>query len=177
MTAEFCKTFSTDPSSTLPIGLHGDGAPFQAKMRDSLEQFSWNLPAHPQSTRIVFTAIPKKFVAPGTYNALLDVFSWSMQIMMEGVMPARRHDGTAFDSSAKGAHDSAFRIEAAGSEISLRMFSTDSRRLGLLQFGVLLSVMVEREDLLALQGHKKPRLSYGFPWLQLEILSVFGRGI
>ena len=78
MTKEFCTTFNADPLTTFAIGLHGDGAPFQAKMKDSLEQFSWNLPADPKSSRVVFTAIPKKFVGPNTFDAILSIFgAWT----------------------------------------------------------------------------------------------------
>ena len=120
LTTAFCNTFHTDPAVTLAMGLHGDGAPFQAKMKDSLEQFSWNFPADPHSSRIVFTAIPKKFVAAETFNAILDVFAWSMTVLLDGVMPKLRHDSSPFDSNSKGAGDSKFRINAAGQAIAVR---------------------------------------------------------
>ena len=93
-----CSRTGLDPKTTLPIGLHGDGAPFAAKMRDSLEQFSWNLCSHPTSTRIVFTAIPKKFVGPRTMEQILSVLTWSMKCLKEGIMPCCRHDGTEFNN-------------------------------------------------------------------------------
>ena len=120
MTKEFCETFNTDPGSTFPIGLHGDGAPFQAKMKDSLEQFSWNLAADPKSSRVVFTAIPKKFVGPNTFDAILDIFVWSMNILLQGHMPTKRHDGSAFNSSRIESNDSKLRISLAGTPIPFR---------------------------------------------------------
>ena len=55
-----CKV---DCSTVVPLGLHGDGVPFAAKMRDSLEQFSWNVITISSSSRILFTGIPKSYVA------------------------------------------------------------------------------------------------------------------
>ena len=40
---EWCQKFQGEPSKMLPLGLHGDGVPFAAKMRDSLECLSWNI--------------------------------------------------------------------------------------------------------------------------------------
>ena len=96
-----CSRTGLDPTTVLPIGLHGDGAPFAAKMRDSLEQFSWNLCSQPTSTRIAFTAIPKKFVGPRTMEHILSVFTWSMKCLKEGTMPSCRHDGTDFNAVDK----------------------------------------------------------------------------
>ena len=68
-------------------------------MRDSLEQFSWNMCADPSGARIVFTAIPKKFCGAGTYDRLMEIFSWSMIQLLHGKMPSVRHDGADFTSS------------------------------------------------------------------------------
>ena len=113
MVKEFCDTFKTNPDKTFPIGLHGDGAPFQAKMKDSLEQFSWNFPAEDKSSRMLFTAIPKKFVGPRTFDSLLDIFAWSLQVLQIGILPAVRHDGTPFDTNVQGADDSKWRVNNA----------------------------------------------------------------
>jgi hypothetical protein len=120
MTKEFCTTFQTDPRSTFAIGLHGDGAPFQAKMKDSLEQFSWNLCADPKSSRVVFTAVPQKFVGPNTFDAILSIFAWSMDILLRGKMLTKRHDGSPFASSKDDSNDSKFRIDLAGKPIPFR---------------------------------------------------------
>ena len=34
---DWCQKFQVEPSRMLPLGLHGDGIPFAAKMRDSSE--------------------------------------------------------------------------------------------------------------------------------------------
>ena len=96
---EFCEAMGCDPAFILPLGLHGDGAPFAAKMRDSLEQFSWNLVADSKSSRIVFATIPKKFVCEGTFDAILEIFAWSVKQLLLRLMPSVRHDGTPFDKS------------------------------------------------------------------------------
>ena len=91
---EFAFAFGVDAAKVIPLGLHGDGVPFAAKMTDSLEQLSWNFCAQPASQRILFTAIPKSAVAGrGTWDALLGVFSWSMRQLALGVWPSLRHDG------------------------------------------------------------------------------------
>ena len=112
LTKSFCDTTGCDPAVTLPIGLHGDGAPFAAKMRDSLEQFSWNLCADPKSSRVVFTAIPKKFVGEGTFDAILEIFAWSMRVLLLGRMPTKRHDGTPFNET-----DSSRRKQMSGAAL------------------------------------------------------------
>ena len=72
---EWCAQFGFDKEVVLPIGLYGDGVPFKAKMRDSLEQFSWSFCCQPESFRCVFTAIPKSAVAgKPTWDALLQFF-------------------------------------------------------------------------------------------------------
>jgi hypothetical protein len=68
-------------------------------MRDSFEQFSWNLVADSKSSRIVFATIPKKFVCEGTFDAILEIFAWSMKQLLLRLMPSVRHDGTPFDKS------------------------------------------------------------------------------
>ena len=37
-----CKNMGLDPNMVLPIGMHGDGVPYLAKMKDFLEVMSWN---------------------------------------------------------------------------------------------------------------------------------------
>ena len=112
---EFCEATGCDPSITLPIGLHGDFAPFAAKMRDTLEQFSWNLIADSSSSRIVFATIPKKFVCDVTFDAIVAIFAWSMKHLLLGTMPTARHDSTPFDKS-----DSAARKKDAGETLPFR---------------------------------------------------------
>lgn len=98
------RQFNVDPARMVPLGLHGDGVPFAAKMRDSLEQISWNLCAQPASQRLLFTAVPKSAVAGRqTWDALFTVFSWSMRHLMLGTFPSARHDGAPWIIKCQGA--------------------------------------------------------------------------
>jgi len=118
--SESCSKTGLDPLTVLPIGLHGDGAPFAAKMRDSLEQFSWNLCSQPTSTRIVYTAVPKKFVGANTMEAILAVFTWSMKCLALGKMPVARHDGSEFVSSDRlSSKKQQSRVQLAGVSIGV----------------------------------------------------------
>ena len=98
LVADFSKTFRLAAEDLIPIGLHGDGAPFATKMRDSLEQLSWNFLAGSKNKRFVFTAIPKSCCSANTMDEILAVFAWSMRVLAQGKMPAARHDGVPFGS-------------------------------------------------------------------------------
>jgi hypothetical protein len=39
----WCAKMEVDLQKMIPLGIHGDGVPFAAKMRDSLECISWNI--------------------------------------------------------------------------------------------------------------------------------------
>jgi hypothetical protein len=56
---EWCAHVCVDKRMVVPIGLHGKGVHFKAKMRDSLERFIWSSCCQPQAPRMVYTAIPK----------------------------------------------------------------------------------------------------------------------
>ena len=118
---EACEKTGLDEKEVLAIGLHGDGAPFSAKMKDSLEQFSWNLCSDPKSTRILFTAVPKSYTGPETYEDILKVWQWSLQCLASGKMPTCRHDGTAFSAEdRKHAKCEKSRVLLAGDSIGCR---------------------------------------------------------
>jgi len=83
-----------DRSKMIPLGIHGDGVPFAAKMRDSLECISWNILTDPAGLRILFTCFPKSATAERhTWDCLFEIFSWSMRHLLMGVWPSKRHDG------------------------------------------------------------------------------------
>lgn len=118
--SESCSKTGLDPATVLPMGLHGDGAPFAAKMKDSLEQFSWNLCSQPTSTRIIFTAIPKRFVGENTMNDILQIFTWSMKCLASGKMPSSRHDSTDFVASDRASTSKQkSRVQLAGASIGV----------------------------------------------------------
>ena len=84
----------------VPIGVHGDGAPFKAKMKDSLEQISWNLCGVESADRFLFVTLPTSAVAGReTWDCIWDVFAWSMRCCLVGSWPSRRHDKTAWRQS------------------------------------------------------------------------------
>ena len=56
-------------NSIITLGLHGDGVPFAAKMRESLEQLSRSLVADPVAPRILFTSIPQSAMLGRKYWA------------------------------------------------------------------------------------------------------------
>ena len=98
----WCKRFDTEVQTTVPIGLHGDGVPFAAKMRDSLECVSWNIITDISGDRFLYTCFPKSFAAGrSTWDALLEVFAWSMKQLMLGLWPGCRHDGRPWQPSDK----------------------------------------------------------------------------
>lgn len=90
----FCAEFGTDANITYPIGLHGDGVPFKAKMADSIEQFSWSFASDPSSPRILFCVVPKSFCAGrDTYEDILAAFAASLKVSATGQHATQRLDG------------------------------------------------------------------------------------
>ncbi len=88
--------------SLIPLGLHGDGVPYSK--RQSLEALSWNLPGKPLWDRILFTAVPKKFLCScgcrgkHSWDKILEVWAWSMRLLALGTHPTNRHDGGQLDT-------------------------------------------------------------------------------
>ena len=71
-------------------------------MRDSLEQLSWSLVVDPSAPRILFTAIPKSaMLGRKSWDAVLQVFAWSMQQLALGRWPTTRHTGEAWANADK----------------------------------------------------------------------------
>jgi hypothetical protein len=102
ISTEWATMFHKDMNKITPVGLHGDGVPFAAKMRDSLEQLSWSLAADPTAPRILFTALPKStMLGRKTWDAVLQVVAWSMQQLALGSWPTSRHTGEAWASTDK----------------------------------------------------------------------------
>ena len=94
--------FQKSMNNIIPLGLHGDGVPFAAKMRDSLEQLSWSLAADPAAPRILSTAIPNSAMLGRKYwDSVLQVFAWRMQQLALGFWPKSRHTGQAWASTDK----------------------------------------------------------------------------
>ena len=93
----FCAEYKVPLEQTYPVGLHGDGVPFQAKMSDSIEQFSWSFCSDNASPRVLFCVVPKSFCAGRqTYEDILAVFVLSMKILASGHHATKRLDGQDF---------------------------------------------------------------------------------
>jgi hypothetical protein len=118
----FAETFGVELSSVIPLGLHGDGVPFSAKMGDSLEQLSWNCPADQGSSRVLFAAVPKSCMFKAeTMDALLSVWSWSMRCFVNMQYPSLRHDGAPFSAKDKArARVAGHRLSFAGCLAQIR---------------------------------------------------------
>ena len=85
------------PSDYIPLGLHFDGVPFGSQVfySDSLELFSLNFPCSTDGIRVPFTSVQKThLVKHVTYNAILEILSWSLKHLAFGTLPVQRHDGT-----------------------------------------------------------------------------------
>ena len=60
---QWASRFHKDPARILGVGIHWDGVPFAAKLRDSLEQVSWNFLGLPHGIRILCAPVPKSSVS------------------------------------------------------------------------------------------------------------------
>ena len=84
----------------VPLGLHGDGVPFNALRTRSLEVFSMNFPAAvgpAKAVRVPLTAVPKHMLAKGddgTFQAICSILLWSFRHLALGIWPRRQHDGS-----------------------------------------------------------------------------------
>ncbi len=90
------------PDDFIPLGLHCDGVPFGSQIfySDSLELFSLNFPCGNHGMRIPFTSVQKiHLVKHETYNAILEVLSWSLKHLAFGTLPSMRHNGEDFGKS------------------------------------------------------------------------------
>jgi len=89
----WCEQFDVDIMHLIPLGIHGDGVPFAATMRDTLECISCNILTDKSGVRILYTTFPKSFSAgQKTWDALFRVFAWSMRHLMLGLWPRIRED-------------------------------------------------------------------------------------
>ena len=106
----------------VPIGLHGDGTPMAAKMRDSLEQLSWNFCALPHGKKYLFFGLPRSmFDGRKTWDAAFTVWSWSMQHCAVGKFPQQRHDGMLWKKTDKA------RAAKAGAKLAAKCVHVQCR--------------------------------------------------
>jgi hypothetical protein len=77
-------------STTIPLGLHGDGAPLSK--HDSLFTIGWNSILGSGTTmqqRFVYTCIKKSDMCEGTLDALWKYLAWSFDVLLSGRTPDR----------------------------------------------------------------------------------------
>ena len=86
-----------DEKEVLPVGLWGDGVPFNWDRPDSLEIISINLPGSGGQLRLPITAIPKEYIIKETtWDDVFKVVSWSFRCLLAGEYPNTRHDNQPF---------------------------------------------------------------------------------
>ena len=91
----FCDKHLLDDNVCIALGFHGDGVPFQKSTHKqaNTEVLSWNFLCDKDGKRYMFCNINKDFVCccgchgRCTLDALLEVFVWSMDIMLEDHVP------------------------------------------------------------------------------------------
>ena len=91
-----------DLSKTIPMGLHGDGAPY-AKT-DSIFVITWNSLVGQGATakkRFVFTILRKSEMNRRTLDTVFRIFAWSMNILLSGVTPAASWVGRALKDGGR----------------------------------------------------------------------------
>ena len=75
---------------TIPIGMHADAGAFSKQ--DSMYVFNWNSLVGRGTThqkRFVFTVMRKGSMSVESLDAILNIFSWSMNVLLEGKTPER----------------------------------------------------------------------------------------
>jgi len=99
-TQDIATEFKLDVSQCVPLGLHADGVPYTAKMRDNLYCVSWNFAGCSSSSRFLITCVPgSAMVKEKTFDDIWKLVAWSFRCMMQGTWPSRKDDGSPFGTS------------------------------------------------------------------------------
>jgi hypothetical protein len=80
-------------ATTIPLGFHGDGGAFSKQ--DSLYSLAWNSLVTNGPTiqdRFLFSVVRKTECVADTMDALLKIFSWSMNVALSGQTPLIDHN-------------------------------------------------------------------------------------
>jgi hypothetical protein len=94
---EQCLKLGLNSMETVAIGMHGDGVPYTKK--ESLEILSLNFLAHPTGDRVPMTAVSKKFATTETWQCLLEVLVWSLQMLFIGKVSKYLPNGEPWEYS------------------------------------------------------------------------------
>jgi len=107
---EFCRQHNLDARNVVALGFHGDGVPYRkaTHKQASTEVLSWNLLCDLDGKRYLFADIHHEFLCTcgcrgrHTFDALLEVFAWSMVVLLGGHHPDTRHDRGPLDAPRAG---------------------------------------------------------------------------
>ena len=91
-------------AKTVPMGLHGDASPFTKQ--DGAFVISWNSLLGAAANkgfeqRRLFTVIRKNDLTNATLDALWDVFGWSTNVLLSGILPDRDWSGNEVSSGGR----------------------------------------------------------------------------
>ena len=105
MRARFCTQVNLCPQSILLIGFHGDERDQHNGLNYAFtEVYSWTYLAVEDGDRNLFTLVAKNLLCGGgctcrrTANASVELFDWSLQVLLGGYWPTARHDGDLVDA-------------------------------------------------------------------------------
>ncbi len=91
--AAVAREVGADSSLLVPLGLHGNGAPFNNPRVRSLEFFAMSFPALQQegpALRLPIAAVERTSAL--TFHSIRAVLQWSLRMCARGLYPLRRHD-------------------------------------------------------------------------------------
>ncbi len=89
------------------LGMWADGVPYGGHGRvESLEILTMSLPGLPgdlRNFRFPMAVFAKRYqVARATWDAIFEIVVWSLQCLLSGVWPLKRHDGSEFAAGDAG---------------------------------------------------------------------------
>jgi len=98
--AQVAAELHLDPSEMVPMGVWGDGVPYNFDRSQSLEVFTLKLPGlvgEGGEMKMPLAVIDRKHLLErDAMDDIMNVLAWSFQQCAVGVLPATRHDGTRF---------------------------------------------------------------------------------
>ena len=98
-----CRAWGQPGEGMFPLGLHGDGVPYQGRMNQStLDYVTINFPGSKllSHKRFLVTCVDSKWsLGHETWQAIWQVIAWSFQQLGEGRAACRRHDGKSLEKA------------------------------------------------------------------------------
>lgn len=98
-----CSAWGQPGEGMFPLGLHGDGVPYQGRMNQStLDYVTVNFPLSKlfSQKRFLVTCLDSKWsLGHETWEAIWQVIAWSLQQLGEGKAACRRHDGKSLEKA------------------------------------------------------------------------------